>query len=112
MAKSQEEMVASMVENLEAKTGKSLANWITLARRSGHAKHGEIGRFLKGEHGVTHGYANFIALRSLEPADAAPPQGDALVDAQYAGTKAELRPLYEALLAAIRKFGPHVEGAP
>ena len=37
---------------------------------------------------------------------------DALVDAQYAGAKAGLRPLYDQLLAAIQKFGKDVEVSP
>jgi Domain of unknown function (DUF5655)/Domain of unknown function (DUF4287) len=112
MAKSTEDMIASMVQNIEAKTGKSVPDWIKLARKTGFAKHGEILKFLKTEHGLTHGYANFIALKSLEPAGEASPDGDALVDAQYAGPKADLRKLYDGLIASIQKFGPDVEIAP
>jgi predicted transport protein len=112
MAKTQQEMVTSMIENLEAKTGKSLADWIKVARQTGQTKHGEIVKLLKAQYGLTHGYANFVALRSLEPADAPAPEGDALVDAQYSGARAPLRTLYEDLLTSIRKFGPDVEIAP
>jgi hypothetical protein len=37
---------------------------------------------------------------------------DDLVEAQYAGAKAGLRPIYEALVAMIKKFGTDVELAP
>ena len=37
---------------------------------------------------------------------------DELVDQQYAGAKAPLRPIYDALVAAIEKFGSEVELAP
>jgi predicted transport protein len=35
-----------------------------------------------------------------------------LVQAQYAGPKAELRPIYDAILAAVCKLGKDVEVAP
>jgi hypothetical protein len=35
-----------------------------------------------------------------------------MVEAQYQGPKAAMRPLYLALVAAVRKFGPDVEIAP
>jgi predicted transport protein len=68
--------------------------------------------FLKAEHGVSHGYANQIALAALRPAGAPAPAGDDLVAAQYAGPKAKLRPLYDVLIARMRTFGGDVEVAP
>ena len=56
----------SMIRNLEEKTGKPLAEWVGIARQSGLAKHREILNHLKGEHGLTHGYANLVALTALE----------------------------------------------
>jgi len=110
MAATPEQMTASMIENLQAKTGKNLAQWLDLAQSSKLAKHGELVKWLKGEHGIGHGYANLIAHKALAPAEA--PAGDALVDAQYAGAKAALRPVYDALIALVRKLGPDVEIAP
>ncbi len=69
-------------------------------------------KVLKSEHGVGHGYANLIAHHALAPADQPPPGDDALVNAQYAGAKAALRPIYEAIVAAVRRFGGDVEVAP
>jgi Domain of unknown function (DUF5655)/Domain of unknown function (DUF4287) len=112
MAKSPEEMRRDMLANLPETTGKSLAEWLKVIRASKRTKHGEIVALLKGEHGVTHGYANQIALAALRPADAPEPAGDALVEAQYAGPKAALRPIYDALLAQVRKFGGDVEVSP
>jgi hypothetical protein len=87
MAKSPEEMAAAMVANLKEKTGKTLEQWLKATKAAGMQKHGELVKWLKGEHGVTHGFANLIAHYSLhvgEPADEAD-----LVAAQYAGAKAE-----------------------
>jgi len=111
MAKSPEEMEAAMVEALPEKTGKALAAWVALIRKSGLAKHGEIVKMLKADHGVTHGYANLIAHRALT-AGARAPEGDDLVAAQYAGAKAALRPIYDALTKMVGGFGGDVELGP
>jgi len=112
MAKSPEEMRRDMIANLPTTTGKSLAQWLKVIGASKRTKHGEIVALLKGEHGVTHGYANQIALAALRPPDAPEPAGDDLVEAQYAGPKAALRPIYDALVAQVRKFGNDVEVSP
>lgn len=110
MAKSPEEQAAAMLANLPEKTGKPMDQWPKLVAKSGAAKHGEIVKWLKAEHGVTHGYANLIAHQVLD-AGADAPDADTLVDAQYAG-KESLRPLFEALTARLATFGDDVEFAP
>ena len=103
--------VESMVRSLEEKTGKPLAHWVSVAKKSGSEKHGEIVRHLKGEHGLTHGYANFVAHSALQSASIHADEDD-LVDSQYAGAKAPLRPLYDRLIAETGKFGSDIEIAP
>ncbi len=106
-----EEMAATMVRNLEEKTGKTLEAWLAVTNASGLAKHGAIVKMLKQDHGVTHGFANLIAhhtLRQNEPSETA----DDLVTRQYAGPKAGLRPTYDNLLEAIQGFGDDIEIAP
>ena len=111
MAKSPEEMAASMIANLKDKTGRSLPEWLEITKASGLDKHGKLVSMLKKEHGVTHGFANLIAHQTLQ---AGKPEatGDDLVDAQYAGAKASLRPIYEQLAAAVGDFGGDVELSP
>jgi hypothetical protein len=106
-----EEMEASMIENLKEKTGKPLEHWIKVALASKLSKHGEIVSLLKSEHGLGHGYANLVAHKALQAGAAAPTRED-LVGAQYEGAKAALRPIYEALIGAVSKFGADVEVAP
>ena len=101
----------SMIRNLEEKTGKPLAEWVQVARRSGFAKHREILNHLKGEHGLTHGYANLVAMTALEAEKPAAPDADP-VSPQYSGAKAGLRPIYDRIVEAVRQFGPDVEIAP
>ena len=111
MAKSPEEMLESMVQNLKEKTGKTLEQWLKIAATTKLDKHGKLVDHLKAEHGIGHGYANLIAQRALQPAGGAA-EGDDLVEAQYAGPKAALRPIYEKLIAALLKFGGDVEVSP
>jgi hypothetical protein len=111
-AKSPEEGMASLIRNLEANTGKSLDAWIATARATGQTKHGQIVALLKTDHGLTHGYANQIALRALAAAEPSAAAEVDPIDTLYAGTKAGLRTIHDALTAAIKGFGADVEFSP
>lgn len=101
----------TMIRNLEEKTGKSLDQWVKTARAEKKAKHGELVKSLKEKHGLTHGYANLVAHKTLK-SDAGSAEGGDLVEAQYAGKKGGLKPIYDAILAKVSKFGSDVEVAP
>jgi len=106
-----EDAVATMKANLEKNTGKSFDTWVAMARKKSFAKHGEIVAWLKTEHELGHGYANTIALSARESGDS-PPAGDDLLGAQYAGAKAALKPIYDAVAAAVEKLGKDIEISP
>ncbi len=102
---------AAMIENMLAKTGHSLDEWKKIISKAKLVKHGEIVKFLKETHQITHGYASEIALKALasdadSAADTAP-----LVEAQYKG-KEHFKPLYERLIAEVTGFGGEFEIAP
>ena len=97
-------------QNLQEKTGRTMPEWFALLETTGLGKHSEIMNWLKLEHGVSHGFANGIALAFRSRG--AEPTADDLVDAQYAGRKADLRPVYERLLSLARELGSDVEVAP
>jgi Domain of unknown function (DUF5655)/Domain of unknown function (DUF4287) len=99
------------VKNLEKITGKNIDQWVAIAGGSGCAKHGEVVAFLKTKHALTHGYANLVAHRAFKSAasDAVP---EDLIAAQYSGAKAGLKPIYDAIVAAMAKFGSDLEIAP
>jgi hypothetical protein len=112
MPSTPEEQIQSMINNLPAKTGKSLEQWFKLIKSKGLEKHSEIMKLIKDEHGVSYGFANTIALLYRQQAGATP-SGDAdLVAAQYAGAKAALKPLYEHLLKAAQALGSDVSVSP
>ena len=113
MAQSPEEMAKSMIANMKEKTGKPLEDWIKIVQKKGAAKHGEIVKFLKADHGMTHGFANLVAHKTLKSdAGSVVEGGEDLVGAQYAGAKADLKPIYDALTKIIDGFGNDVELAP
>jgi uncharacterized protein DUF5655/uncharacterized protein DUF4287 len=112
MAKSPQEMKAAMIAGLPEKTGKSLDEWRAIIQKAGLGKHKEIVTLLKTKHGVTHGYANMIALQHLQTDSHTADDADALVAAQYFGAKAGLKPIYESIIGAVKKFGQDVEVAP
>jgi|CXWL01.1.fsa_nt_gi predicted transport protein len=111
MSKTPHDAEAAMVANLKENTGKSIDQWTKLASASGFAKHGEVVTFLKEVHKLGHGYANLIAHRTFKSgaSDAAP---DDLITSQYAGTKAGLKPIYDAIITAMTRFGSDVEVSP
>ena len=110
MAKSPDEMAAAMIANMKEKTGKTLEQWVAIGTKSGLAKHGEILKMLKADHGMTHGFANLVAHKTLK-SDAGSSTGEDLVAAQYSGAKADLKPIYDAVIAAAKKCGA-IEIAP
>lgn len=99
-----------MEQNLKEKTGKTLDDWKILLSKQSFSKHGEYMTFLKKEHGITHGFANFITLKFRE-ADAGSANPDDLIGNQYKG-KETLAPIFDKLHAAITKLGTDVEVAP
>ena len=106
-----DDAAATMIANLEKKTGKTLAQWVAIVKASGLTKHNEIIKFLKSEHDFTHGYANMVSLEARK-AGSRSQDDDVLVDNQYSGAKADLRPIYEAIVTKVKGFGKDVELAP
>ena len=100
-----------MEEGLKQKTGKTLVEWIAIVKAEKLEKHGEIMKYLKTEHGFTHGFANFVTLKA-RAADAASHDEDDLLTMQYSKGKEHLRPILDAILEAIKAFGDDIEVVP
>ncbi|MGA8046957.1 MAG: DUF5655 domain-containing protein [Dermatophilaceae bacterium] len=101
----------AMIDNLPARTGRSLQEWCAVLVSADPATHGAGLKLLKAEHGVSHGYANLI-MTMYRARDSAPTSDEDLVNAQYSGVKAALRPVCDRLVAAARGFGEDVDVAP
>lgn len=101
----------TMIENLQKNTGKSLEEWITITKNQQLVKHGEMLKFLKEQHGLTHGFANLIALKTKgTDADSKSANTD-LVAVQYQG-KQDLKKIYDSLISHIQQFGQDIEVSP
>ena len=66
---------------------------------------------LKADHGMTHGFANLVAHKTLKSDAGSVGETTDLVAAQYAGNRAALKPIYDALIKAAKRCGA-VEIAP
>lgn len=99
----------TQLRNIEAATGMSIAAFAAVIAERAIDRHAKIIAFLKSEYGLTHGNANLVAFKVRELAAGGPAPSDALLDAQYSGAKAALRPVFERLADIAASLGPDVE---
>jgi hypothetical protein len=95
----------SQIRNIETTYGKPLDHWFAVINASGLTKHNQVVAMLKADHGLAHGAAHRVSLLARQRHDAgaaAPPDPSRGL---YAGVKAGLRPLHDALLGEIRALG-------
>ena len=100
--------VQTQLNNVQKKTGMSLAELSDLIKKSGLSKHGEIRDMLKQKLGLGHGDANLIVHTVFQSDGTSAAKGkstDAVLDEIYVGAKAPMRPIHEALMKHINKFG-------
>ena len=108
MAQTSEQARDSYVQGLAAKAGKPLEELLAIVASWGPGKHGELLAKAKEVFGLGHGHANLLIheFRARSEAASGPAAATDPLDAIYAGTKAPLRPLHEALLARLAALGP------
>jgi hypothetical protein len=108
----------TQLKNIQAKTGRSITELHALIAASGLAKAGERRTMLMDRLKLGYGDANTVALLYGKPLPdlgggapvaAAPAAGGDPLDAIYAGAKAGLRPLHDAVMVAIKAFGAFEE---
>jgi len=103
-----EKAVQTQLANIQKKTGMSLKELSDVVKKSGLSKHGEIRDMLKDKLGLGHGDANSLVHAIFESDGARAAEGkstDAVLDEIYTGAKAAQRPIHEALMKHIAKFG-------
>jgi hypothetical protein len=114
-------MMQKWVAELPEETGKSLEEWVALVRKSGPATEKERREWLKKEHGFGTNSAWWIAERAegsgeLGISDHDPDgylkEAVGYVEAMFAGPKAALRPVYDALLHLGLSIGPEAKACP
>lgn len=111
----------TQLRNIQARTGKTIAELHAAVAASGAARHGEKRSWLMERFKLGYGDANTVVhfidkplpdLGGAPPAAVAEPGavvvGDHLA-ALYTGPKAALRPLHDAVMARVQAFGPFDE---
>lgn len=101
----------TMIDNLQKNTGKSLEQWIAIVKSQNFVKHGEIVKFLKEQHELTHGFANLVAHKANELDSGSATNLNDLITNQYQG-KEHFKPIYDKLISEIQTFGNDIEIAP
>ncbi len=101
--------MAAIAANLPAKTGKRLEDWIQLMEEAGPTGTKARMEWLKVEHGL----GRDTALSIVEIAEGrGNPDPEAQVEAMFAGPKAGLRPLYDAVLEFALALGEDAKATP
>jgi predicted transport protein len=102
---SPEQALATQLKNVEAKTGKTTAELFAMVAACGLAKVSEQRSWLMQKTGIGYGDANTIALLAKK-AQQPPTAADAdPLEAIYAGNKASLRGLHDAVMKKIAALG-------
>ena len=110
-------MTQSIITAMKDKTGRSLEDWLELVGNDGPATEKERLAWLKAKHGLGANYAGCIAEISVGKGELFTAEGylrlaPKYVENLFAGSKAGLRPVYEALLAVGLKLGKDVRVSP
>jgi hypothetical protein len=99
---------ATQLANIEKRSGKTIAQLTAIVKKSTLTKVGELRDMLKQDLGMGHGDANLVVhvARNGVPSRKTAAAPDEALDAIYTGPKADLRPIHDAIMAAITPFGP------
>jgi hypothetical protein len=96
--------------NFPEATGKPVEAWTALLKKQGFGDDPRAARaWLRDDQGLTTVQTSYVLHEAFESSE---PDEGALLDAQYSGKKAALRPIYEKLAKAARGFGKDVMIAP
>ncbi len=109
MPMSPQQMGEAIIRNLPEKTGHPLEYWVGLVKQRGIHTGKENIDWLKKEHGLGHIQALIVVGRAFRPAGWRPKSPEEIVDVQYSGKKAHLRPIFERLTGLFRELGDDVE---
>lgn len=110
-------MMADWVAGLRAKTGKSLDEWVAMIKRDGPDDDEARRKWFKEKHGFGTNAAWWLTDRAAGKAlddnpDEYMKQAAKYVTAMYAGAKAGLKPIHDAILDAAAGLGADVKACP
>lgn len=99
------EFEKEFVDGLKSETGKDLSAWLKVVDGCGVKKRNDVIAWLKSEHKFNHMQASLLAGIHANGGNLVYQSTDNLLDAQFAKA-ADMRPLYDALIAFIAKGFP------
>lgn len=111
-------MTQKWIAELKQKTGRSLDEWLRLIKKSGPKDEQARREWLKMEHGLGTNSAWWLAERAggkgteIGDPDAYLEAAEGYVEEMFSGSKAELRPIYDALLKVGLKIGKDMKACP
>jgi hypothetical protein len=111
-------MVQKWIAELKEKTGRSLEEWIALAKKEGPKEDKARGEWLKTKHKLGTNSAWWISERvdgkgaEEDSPEAYLKTAVVYVEEQYAGPKEKLRPIYDELLKLGKSLGADVKACP
>jgi hypothetical protein len=111
-------MVQKWIASMPLKTGRSLEEWIALVKTEGPATEKEQREWLKKNYGLGTNSAWWIAERAAgkgseeDSPEAYLKTAETYVEDMFAGSKAGLRPIYDALLKLGKSLGKDVKVSP
>ncbi len=102
--------VQTQINNIQKKTGKTLAELSALVKGSGLTQHSQIREMLMRELALGYGDANALVHAVLQSdgtrvAEVKGLSAETVIDEIYSGPRAALRPIHDALMADIVTFG-------
>jgi hypothetical protein len=107
---SPDDMMAAVTTGLKQRTGRDLDEWVRLVESSGldPLDQNAVRRWLKTEHGVPQNSQWAIADAAARAAGWQRPTVEGYAASQYQGAKAQLRPIYDRIVAAALELGDDV----
>lgn len=111
-------MVIKWIDDLPAKTGRSLDEWLKFIKKSGPKSEKERREWLKTEHGLGTNSAWWLAERAEGKAgedgdpEAYLKAAEGYVEKMFEGKKESLRPIYDALLKLGLSIGKGARACP
>lgn len=111
-------MMENWIATLREKTGRSLEEWVSFINEAGPPTEEERREWLKSEHKMGTNTAWWMAERSVgkggedDTPEAYLATALRYVENMFAGGKAPLRPIFDALLALGFSIGPDVKACP
>ncbi len=109
-ANSPERMMAAISESMQARTGHTLQEWVSIILSSGidPLDQKAVRRWLQTEHGILQNSQWAIADAAARAAGWVRPSAEEYVDQQYSGPKEALRPIFDRVRKILERFGNDV----